>query len=59
MQISAPVRRRGRQPRHRDDHADARELLMRAGLEALTEKGFSATGIEEILSRVGVPKGSF
>jgi TetR/AcrR family transcriptional regulator, transcriptional repressor for nem operon len=32
---------------------------MRAGLEALTEKGFSATGIEEILSRVGVPKGSF
>lgn len=34
-------------------------MLLRAGLEALTEKGFSATGIEEILSRVGVPKGSF
>lgn len=32
---------------------------MRAGLEVLTEKGFSATGIEEILGRVGVPKGSF
>lgn len=32
---------------------------MRAGLEVLTEKGFTATGIEEILSRVGVPKGSF
>lgn len=37
----------------------ARELLLRAGLEVLTEKGFSATGIEEILGRVGVPKGSF
>ncbi len=32
---------------------------MRAGLEVLTEKGFSATGIEEILGRVGIPKGSF
>jgi len=32
---------------------------MRAGLEVLTEKGFSSTGIEEILGRVSVPKGSF
>jgi TetR/AcrR family transcriptional regulator, transcriptional repressor for nem operon len=32
---------------------------MRAGVAALTEKGFSATGIEEILKAVGVPKGSF
>ncbi|HPE59997.1 MAG TPA: TetR/AcrR family transcriptional regulator [Thiolinea sp.] len=33
--------------------------MLRAGLEILTEKGFAATGIDEILSRVGVPKGSF
>lgn len=26
---------------------------------ALTEKGFSATGLDEILKAVGVPKGSF
>ena len=32
---------------------------MRAGLEVLTEKGFSAVGIDEILRRVQVPKGSF
>lgn len=32
---------------------------MRAGLVALTEKGFAATGIDEILKTVGVPKGSF
>lgn len=34
-------------------------MLLQAGLEALTEKGFSATGIDEVLRRVGVPKGSF
>uniref|UniRef100_UPI00211A0755 acrylate utilization transcriptional regulator AcuR n=1 Tax=Acidomonas methanolica TaxID=437 RepID=UPI00211A0755 len=28
-------------------------------MKALTEKGFSATGIDEILKSVGVPKGSF
>jgi TetR/AcrR family transcriptional repressor of nem operon len=28
-------------------------------MEVLTEKGYSATGIDEILRRVGVPKGSF
>lgn len=59
MQVQTPLRRRGRPPRQREGLTDARELLMRAGLEVLTEKGFSATGIEEILSRVGVPKGSF
>lgn len=32
---------------------------MRAGLEVLTEKGFAMAGIDEILSRVEVPKGSF
>lgn len=51
--------RRGRPPRSREDLADTRELLLRAGLEVLTQKGFSATGIDEILGRVKVPKGSF
>lgn len=56
---SPPPRRRGRPPRLRDSLEDTRALLLRAGVEILTEKGFSATGLEEILSRVGVPKGSF
>ncbi|BHO58354.1 TetR family transcriptional regulator [Burkholderia contaminans] len=34
-------------------------MLLRTGLEILTEKGFSATGLDEILGRAGVPKGSF
>ena len=57
-QLQAP-RRRGRPPKPREDISDTRELLLRAGLEVLTEKGFAATGIDEILGRVGVPKGSF
>lgn len=51
--------RRGRPPKAREGQADTRALLIRAGLEVLTEKGFSATGIDEILGRVSVPKGSF
>lgn len=54
-----PPRRRGRPPRQRENLAETRELLLRAGLEVLTEKGFSSTGIEEILGRASVPKGSF
>ena len=56
--LHAP-RRRGRPPRLRDEGIDTRELLLRAGLEVLTEKGFAATGIDEILGRASVPKGSF
>lgn len=54
-----PPRRRGRPPRSRDAQADTRALLLRAGLETLTEKGFATAGLDEILGRVGVPKGSF
>lgn len=51
--------RRGRPPRQRTDLADTRELLLRAGLETLTEKGFAAAGLDAILGRACVPKGSF
>lgn len=51
--------RKRRQSRRQANLVDSRELLLRSGLEVLTEKGFSATGIDEILRRVGVPKGSF
>jgi TetR/AcrR family transcriptional repressor of nem operon len=33
--------------------------LIRGGLELLTERGFNSVGLEEVLRRVGVPKGSF
>lgn len=52
-------RRRGRPPKGDASRNATRAVLIRAGVELLTEKGFSATGLDEILKRVGVPKGSF
>lgn len=47
----------------RADRAQARmstrDVLVRCGTEIFTEKGFQATGIDEIRQRVNVPKGSF
>lgn len=60
MQIVNPQpRKRGRPPKQAPDHAGAREALLRAGVAALTRKGFVATGLDEILSLANVPKGSF
>lgn len=36
-----------------------RASLIRSGMELLTERGYSATGIDAILKPAGVPKGSF
>ncbi len=52
-------RRRGRPPKALAGYSETREALVRAGVVALTEKGLSATGIDEILRSVNVPKGSF
>ena len=52
-------RKRGRPPKSSGDFRESREILCRMGVAALTEKGFSATGIDEIVRAAGVPKGSF
>jgi len=52
-------RRRGRPPKALQATSETRAALLRSGLALLTEKGYSATGLEEILRREGVPKGSF
>jgi TetR/AcrR family transcriptional repressor of nem operon len=39
--------------------ASTREVLIRCGMELLTEQGFSATGLDAVLKRATVPKGSF
>ncbi|MEZ5684773.1 MAG: TetR/AcrR family transcriptional regulator [Paracoccaceae bacterium] len=60
MTDSAPLpRRRGRPRKSPADQQAARERLLRTGVAVLTEKGFSAVGIEEILAPAAVPKGSF
>ena len=50
--------RRGRPPKQ-SMNIDAKALLIRSGLEHLTEYGFTASGIDAVLKRAGVPKGSF
>ncbi len=39
--------------------SDTRAALVWRGTELLTERGFQVTGIDEVLRRTGVPKGSF
>ncbi|MBB1381587.1 TetR/AcrR family transcriptional regulator [Shewanella sp. SG44-2] len=56
---SNPKPRRGRPPKVSRDNPDTRAELIRSGLEQLTEQGFASSGIEPILKKVGVPKGSF
>lgn len=56
---SFPIRRRGRPAKRVADRFETREALIRCGVAVLTEKGFAATGIDEILKQLGVPKGSF
>ncbi|MEO9946321.1 TetR/AcrR family transcriptional regulator [Paraglaciecola sp.] len=51
--------RRGRPHKSPRDDSDTRALLIRSGVEVLTESGFASAGIDRILKKVGVPKGSF
>ena len=53
------MRKRGRSSMCSEELASTRVKLIQAGVELLTKKGFASAGIEEILSMVQVPKGSF
>jgi len=56
---STAPRRRGRPPKDQTRPNSPRARLLRNGVAILTEKGFSAVGVEEILESAEVPKGSF
>ena len=51
--------RRGRPPKILRENQDTKAELIRSGLEQLTENGFTSSGIDKILNKVKVPKGSF
>ena len=53
------TRKRGRPPKGGLGYTDTREALIRCGMELLTEQGFINTGLDQILKKVNVPKGSF
>ncbi|WP_118135638.1 TetR/AcrR family transcriptional regulator [Oceanicella sp. SM1341] len=55
---SLAPRRRGR-PRQAPEASATRRALLRAGLEALTERGFTGVSVDEILQAAGLPKGAF
>lgn len=38
---------------------DTRTALLQAGMDIMLTKGYSNTGIQEVLNTLGVPKGSF
>lgn len=59
MTISKPQARRGRPPKVARSFDDTREALLHCGMEVLTEQGFAATGIDALVKRICVPKGSF
>ena len=60
METVPPLKKkRGRPPRQHDSKLETRELLIRKGMDLLTEKGFISTGISELLAGSQIPKGSF
>lgn len=59
MLMTHPTKRRGRPRKAPVSQEDTRLLLLRNGLELLTEQGYVATGLDKILKKAGVPKGSF
>ena len=57
--LSKKMRKRGRPLMCSEELASTRVKLIQAGVKILTKKEFASAGIEEILSMVQVPKGSF
>ncbi|MCK1730728.1 TetR/AcrR family transcriptional regulator [Bradyrhizobium sp. 142] len=45
--------------RHDVGYAPTRDVLIRCGMEVMTRQGFAATGLDALLRRATVPKGSF
>lgn len=56
---SLPKRPRGRPTKHGCNYADTKEVLIRRGLELLTERGMNAMSLDDLMKSVQVPKGSF
>jgi len=59
MNLPITKPRRGRPPKVSRENQDTKAELIRSGLEQLTERGFTSSGVDKILKKVGVPKGSF
>lgn len=59
LSLPAASRPRGRPARSGLSAPQVREQLVRAGVALLTERGISATPLDDVLAATGLPKGSF
>ena len=59
MESPSDRTRIGRPPRQYPSYNQVRQSLLRCGVEMLTEHGFSSCGLDGMLRRANVPKGSF
>jgi len=59
MKITHDKRSRGRPAKSGRDTAQTKAALINSGVEHFTEFGFASSGLDKILKKVSVPKGSF
>ncbi len=59
MQLDTIKKRRGRPPKSGRDTANTKTELISSGVEHFTQFGFASSGLDQILKKVSVPKGSF
>ena len=54
-----PKRPRGRPKKDGSNYADTKVVLMRRGIELLTERGMNAMSLDDLMKPIQIPKGSF
>lgn len=59
MQLTHDKKQRGRPAKSGRDTAQTKAALITSGVEHFTQFGFASSGLDQILKRVSVPKGSF
>lgn len=59
MQMTHDKKSRGRPAKSGRDTAQTKAALIQSGVEHFTQFGFASSGLDQILKKVSVPKGSF
>ena len=59
MNKNDTIPKRGRPAKSGRDSSQTKQALIQSGVEYFTEFGFASSGIDQILKKVSVPKGSF
>jgi len=59
MQLTQDKKKRGRPAKSGRDTTQTKAALITSGVEHFTEFGFASSGLDQILKKVSVPKGSF